>query len=212
MKKRSARRIFCGAALSAALIGSVHLARQSRWASALSLPAGRVKGPPGATLTLIEFSDFQCPSCKRATTVADDLLGLYPNDLKIVYKYFPLSQMHAWSKLAAAGAECARAQDKFWPYHDILFDKQEEWSKAQDAKIEFLRYAKDLGLDLTGFEACLADPKTEAIIKTDVAEGERAGLSSTPTFLLGQFRLVGSGQLRRDGARLIEVLKNEKNK
>lgn len=212
MQTRIGRSLFCLAALSAALIGCVHFARKTPLSSAASLPARRTLGPAGAKVVLIEFSDFQCPSCKRAGPAIKELIRLYPQDLNIVYKYYPLTNIHPRAMAAAIFAECAGGQGQFWPFHDILFDKQDEWIKSPDAKESFFQYAQELGLSRSELQACVDDPKTENTVKADVAEGDQAGINSTPTFLLGQFRLVGAGQLRRDGARLIEVTLNENRK
>lgn len=140
-----------------------------------------------------------------------DSLKAYPEDLMIVFKHYPL-EMHPWAKLAAKAAQCAEEQGKFWPYHDRLFADQETWAKSSNAREDFEKMAKDLELNTGRFAACLDHPDTEKPIKADMAEGDSRQVSSTPSFFLGEFRLVGGAQLKRDGARLIELLRNEKRR
>ena len=88
-----------------------------------------LRGSPSANLTIVEFSDFQCPYCARAETTMSQLLQQYPGKIKVYYRDFPLS-FHAFSEQAAEASRCAGEQDKYWEYHDMLFEKQSEWSSG----------------------------------------------------------------------------------
>lgn len=212
MAKRKMRFIAAGLVLAICLVASVMLLRRSHWAGQTTMPLERIRGKSNAPVVMVEFTDFQCPSCKKASLLIHELLERYPDDLAVVFKHFPLETIHPLVRQAHEAAQCAQAQKKFWPYHDLLFEKQEEWPKSKDVKAEFLRYAGDLGLNQEVFAACLNDPKTGLAISADAAEGKLRQVDSTPTFLLGEFRLVGSSQLHRDGARLIELLINERRR
>lgn len=185
------------------------MAQKSEWSRPVTHVKERVKGKAGVPVVVVEFSDFQCPSCKRAVAVMQDLLKVYPDDVLFVFKHFPLEHIHKWARLSAQAAECAGRQGKFWEFHDQLFERQEEWSKSGNAKEDFHRMAGALGLNRARFDACLGDPKTEQVIAMDIAEAQARQVGSTPTFFVGEFRLVGATQLRENGARIIEVLRNE---
>ncbi|MBI2069132.1 MAG: thioredoxin domain-containing protein [Elusimicrobia bacterium] len=212
LEKKNVRLIASGLVLSVFFIACVKLGRKTEWAAAMALPEGRVRGPIGAPITIEEFSDFQCPSCKRAQPVLHELMSLYPNDVKLVFKHFPLEMMHASARLAAKATECARRKNKFWEYHDTLFERQEVWSKSQNVRDDFLVYAKELALNEAEFNGCLDDAKINLAVSADAAEAQSRQVESTPTFFLEGVRLVGGGQLKQHGARLIEVMKSEKTK
>lgn len=146
------------------------------------------KGNSEAKITIIEFSDFQCPFCKKALPTIDKILEDYPNQIKFVYRDFPLD-FHDNAQKAAEAAECADDQGKFWEYHDLLFEHQDEWSEDSE---EFKKYAKDLGLDEPQFVQCLDSGKYKEEVKKDQSDGESVGVSGTPTFFINGHKLVGA--------------------
>jgi predicted DsbA family dithiol-disulfide isomerase len=148
---------------------------------------GPSKGPADAKVTIIEFSDFQCPYCSRALPVLDELMKRYPNDLRIVYRHLPLDQIHPRARPAAEASACADDQGKFWPYHDLLFSN----SKALEDE-DLKRYATDVGLDAAVWEECMAAAKFRAKIQDDLQAGRDAGLSSTPAFLINGILVTGA--------------------
>ena len=165
----------------------------------------RVKGPADARVTIVEFSDFQCPACRVAEPVVRQLLSLYGKDVKFVFKDFPLERIHPYARAGAAAAECAGRQGKFWEYHDALYDKQQEWTnEAAPQKLE--GYAKDLKLDAAAFKACQADPSVQAAISDDAREAQDRWVGSTPTFFINGQRFVGARQLQERGTRWIEKI------
>src|SRR5215468_997823 len=158
-------------------------------------PATHVKGPADAPFTIVEFSDFECPACGHAFGDLRNLVRTR-SDVKLVFRHFPLDsrcnremqqQLHPDACQAAAAAECAGQQDRFWEYHDLLFEHQ----KALDRESLF-RYARDLGLDITQFRTCLDDPATMARIAEDVSAGARLGIESTPTIFINGRRIQGA--------------------
>lgn len=145
-------------------------------------------GNSGAEITLVEFGDFQCPACQQAETVLDDIREKYADKVKIVFRHFPLPS-HRNAILAAEAAESAGAQGKFWEYHDLLYQKQGEWSNQSNAQQTFLGYAGTLGLDTKQFEEDLKSNKFKDKINKDKADGIDLGVSGTPTFSLTTIEL-----------------------
>jgi protein-disulfide isomerase/uncharacterized membrane protein len=158
-------------------------------------PATHVKGSADAPVTIVEFSDFECPACGHAFGDLRELVRSRP-DVKLVFRHFPLDsrcnsgmqqQLHPDACLAAAAAECAGRQGRFWEYHDTLFEHQ----KSLDRESLF-RYARDVGLDIAAFRTCLDDPTTMDGIAADVAAGVRLGVESTPTIFINGRRVQGA--------------------
>lgn len=141
-------------------------------------------GPEQAKATLIEYSDFQCPACGVYYPVVKDLKAAFPDDLRVVYRHFPLTTVHANAFDAALASEAAGVQGKFWEMHDRLFEKQDEWSKAQNVREIFAEYAQTLGLDVAAFRASLDDAQVKAQVDNDIRGANSISVDSTPTFYL----------------------------
>ena len=146
-------------------------------------------GNPNAPLTIIEYSDFQCPFCARHSFETFPQLKKEYVDtgkVKIVFKNFPLP-FHQNAEIAAEASECALEQGKFWKYKENLFENQENLG-VDDLK----KCAQDLGLDTQRFNSCLDSKKYETEVKSDLQEGQIAGVSGTPTFFIDGQILVGA--------------------
>jgi protein-disulfide isomerase len=141
-----------------------------------------VKGPANATVTIIEYSDFECQYCSQAVQTIDDILKKYPNDVKVVFKHFPLD-FHPYALKAAEAAECAADQGKFWEYHDALFANQNE------LEVNTLKYyAKEIGLDEDEFNRCLDSGAMAGRVDADKKEGLAKNVRGTPAFFInGEF-------------------------
>ena len=137
-----------------------------------------VKGNSTATVTIVEFSDFQCPYCSRANATVAEIMKAYPNDVRVYFLHFPLA-MHPEAMPAAVASHCAHQQGKFWTMHDAIFENQRALSSK---KLEEL--AKMVGLDMTQYAACVKNPQTLAFVKADMKQGEVAGVQGTPTFFI----------------------------
>jgi protein-disulfide isomerase len=137
-----------------------------------------VRGAPMAKATIVEFSDFQCPHCGAAHPELVRLLKEFDGNVKLVYRYFPLSN-HSRALPAARAAEAARAQGKFWEMHDLLFENQRA---LEDADLE--KYAKQLGLDMEKFKADMNSEATEKRIQADRDMGQKLGIEATPSFFV----------------------------
>lgn len=146
-------------------------------------------GPENASVTIIEFSDFQCPFCTKAEPVISQILENYKGKVRFVYRDFPLS-FHQYAQKAAEASECADEQGKFWKYHDTLFEKQSEWSSEGVAKLK--EYAADLGLNAEQFNKCLDSGKYASEVQKDFTDGQEAGVSGTPAFFINGKALVGA--------------------
>ena len=145
------------------------------------------RGPADAPVTIVEFSDFQCPYCSRATATLKKLDASYPGKIRVVYRDFPLVQIHPNAARAAEAAACADEQGKFWPMHDAMFEHQDKLGEA-DLKAS----AAALGLDATAFNRCLDSGRHTARWKVDAAEAERYGVTSTPAFFINGRLVVGA--------------------
>jgi len=175
-----------------------------------TLPGGRAavperaddpaQGKASAPVTLVVFSDFQCPWCARAEPTVKEIEQAHPEDVRVVWKHFPLVSIHPNAMPAALAAEAAREQggaDKFWAMHDKLFQNQQALSDAT-----YVQYARELGLDVTRFEKDLASPKLKARVEEDSQLGSKLGVNGTPTFIVNGER-VGANGLKTTVERLI---------
>ncbi len=131
-----------------------------------------------AKVTVVEFSDFQCPAYKAAEPVVVEILNKYKDKIRFVYRNYPLPS-HEFGQIAAQAAEAAALQNKFWEYHDKLFEKSPDLKKEN-----LLTIAKDLGLDLDKFTKDLDSDAVKQKVADDQADGNRAGVTATPTFFI----------------------------
>jgi protein-disulfide isomerase len=144
---------------------------------------GPQRGAAGAAVTIVEFSDFECPFCARFTPVLAQLQSRYPGKVRVVYRYFPLASIHPDAQKAAEAAVCADRQGKFWPMHDALFADQTALGIAQ-----LKATASRLGLDVPRFDECLDGGAGAAVVAADQAAGEDLAIASTPSsFVNGRF-------------------------
>jgi protein-disulfide isomerase len=145
----------------------------------------RLRGSPAAPVKIVEFSDFQCPYCRREEAVVRDLLKKYPAEVALGYRDFPLREIHPLAQQAAEASRCAAEQGKYWEYHDALMaGKLDTASLKQDAR--------DLKLDEKQFDSCLAARKYAAAIDRDRSDGEGAGVTGTPGFFVNGIPVDGA--------------------
>jgi predicted DsbA family dithiol-disulfide isomerase len=148
---------------------------------------GPARGPENARITIIEFSDFECPFCKRADAVVKQVLAKYPNDVRVVYRHLPLVSIHPRAQPAAEASSCAGDQGKFWEFHDKLFENQKALQEE-----DLLGYATELGLDTDAFQACISSGTHRATVTSDAAAAEGAGVTGTPAFFVNGVLLTGA--------------------
>lgn len=152
-----------------------------------------IQGPRTAKATVIEYSDFQCPACAAYYPIMKGLEQKYGDKLALVYRYFPLTQIHQNADLASRAGEAAASQGKFWEMHDLLFERQDSWSTASNAKQMMIDYAQELQLDETKFTKDIDSKEVKDRVNVDVSSGNSAGLSGTPTFFLNGTKLTNPG-------------------
>ncbi|HEY3437087.1 MAG TPA: Na+/H+ antiporter NhaA [Actinotalea sp.] len=156
-----------------------------------------IQGPPDAPLTLVEYLDFECPFCARATGVGPELREHFGDELRYVIRHLPLCDVHPRAELAAMAAEAAAVQGRFWEMHDLLFAHQDALETE-----DLAGYAGELGLDVSQFLDDLENPDLGARVREDVASAEASGARGTPTFFVGTHRHIGP----YDTGTLIEAL------
>jgi len=151
---------------------------------------GFARGPKDAPVTIVEFSDFQCPFCKTATATIKQVLDKYPGKVRLVFRDYPLASLHPQAPKAHEAARCAGDQAKFWEYHDLLFERSPKIA-PQDLK----QYAQELKLNATAFDQCLDSGKYTAEVDKDFQEGVGLGLTGTPSFFINGKQIVGAQPL-----------------
>ncbi len=167
-----------------------------------------IKGDEDATVKLIEYGDFQCPSCKSYYPIVRQLAADYPGKLVLIFRHYPLTNIHRNAFRAAMAAEAAGKQGKFWEMHDKLFESQSEWSELGSPVEKFGEYAKGLKLDADKFAKDLFDEGLDQKVKGDLRTGNSLSVSGTPTFYingqkiglpggLAQFKLIIDGELAK---------------
>jgi len=160
----------------------------------ISLDNQPVRGPKDAKVTIVEYSDFQCPFCGRVyTTLENDVLKDYGDKVRFVFKNYPLSSIHPWAEDGAVASECAFQQgnDKFWAMYNGLFSKQGEINK-ENLKDKASEFGKAGGLDVARLQECLAGKQSQEAVDADVKEATALGVSSTPTFFVNGRKLSGA--------------------
>jgi protein-disulfide isomerase len=170
------------------LVALVACGQSSTAGSRLKVPIGDSphRGPTDAWVTVVEFSDFECPFCRSEQPVLTNIEVTYGADVRLVFKHFPLPSIHPHAEAAAVAAECAREQGKFWEMHDLLFT-----SALDDATL--LDDAEQVpGLDVAAWQACLNAPEAADRVAADLALGTSLGIEATPTFVVNGVPVVGA--------------------
>ena len=147
-------------------------------------------GPKDAPITIIEFSDYQCPYCRRwHEQVYEPLLAAYPGQIRVVYRHFPLTSIHPDAFPAAQAAMCAGEQNAYWQFHEKIFS-----SDALGSSV-YTQYAQELGLDMSAFDSCIAEGRYDEAIQADLDFAVNLGVRSTPTFFINGLAIVGAQPL-----------------
>ena len=144
-------------------------------------------GPSQAVVTIVEFADYQCPFCHQAQLAVEQILKKYDGKVRFVHRDFPLESIHPRATPAAKASRCAGEQGKFWEYHRGLLASPTGFDEA-----DLKRRAGVLGLDQAKFATCIAQPGGEKAVQEALADGQRLGVSATPTFFVNGRRLVGA--------------------
>ncbi len=177
-------KIFIGVAIVAIGASLVYANRVTESANDGVVIAPHIKGNPAATVTLTEYSDFQCPACASFAPYVNSLVEQYGDRLQFEYKHFPLISIHPQAVPGAKAAEAAAQQGKFFEMHDKLFENQSTWSASSNPTRFFEGYASELGLDVELFKQHYKASVIEDAIEANFAEARELGLTSTPSFFL----------------------------
>jgi len=154
--------------------------------------ASAVKGPDGAPVTIVEFSEYQCPFCKKYVDEAyAQIMENYADQIRYIFRDYPLP-FHQHSQKTAEAARCAGEQGKYWKYHDHLFANKEKWEAEEDATETLIGFGAELGLNKEKLRQCLAEEKFSQAIQDDLALGKKFGVAGTPTFFINGTKLVGA--------------------
>jgi len=169
-----------------------------------------VRGEQNAPITIVEFSDFQCPFCARFQTQTLPLIleqYVDTGKVKFVFRDFPIQSSHPNAMFAAVAAECANEQDKYWQFHDELFGNQEVWNKMAftNATKVFKEFAIRLDLNQEQYNSCLDSGKYIGEINNDLNDGRKYGITGTPGFFIGNEKI---GFIKVNGAQPFEVFKS----
>lgn len=165
-------------------------------------------GEKTAKVTLVEFGDYQCPACAAAFPVVEQIIEAYKDnkDFNFVFRNLPLSEIHPYALPSAEAAEAAGAQGKFWEMYRTLYEKQAEWTNAQNMNY-FVLYAQALGLDADKLRQEVSDKKYSDVIAADRADATALGLNSTPSFFVNGEAIVGIPKFEDLKAKIDEKLK-----
>jgi protein-disulfide isomerase len=146
-----------------------------------------LRGPEDAPVTLVEYSDFECPHCGRAEPIVRDLLAGFGTDIRFVFRHLPLTDVHEHAQIAAEASEAAAAQGAFWEMHDLLFEHQDALGFG-----DLAGYARDLGLDAARFSDDLRGRRHALRVERDVQSADQSGVAGTPTFFVNGRRHLGA--------------------
>src|SRR6184192_4272382 len=183
-------------AVAVAAGAAVYLSRQPDQPEDSAVPThadikggGHIRGPVNASLTLVEFGDYQCPSCGAYHPLVKEILNRYPQKLRLEFHHFPLVSIHPNSMMASMAAEAAGEQGHYWEMHDALFEHQREWSDSPNAEPIFVALASRFGLDTNRFMQGLRSPQLQDRILRDVEQGQNAKVDAVPTFFINGERV-----------------------
>jgi protein-disulfide isomerase len=191
--------VLCGVALAAIVVVGGLIALQARSSGNATIPPrvatgdGRVLGDANAPVTVVEYADFQCPICKQAETSIISRIEkdyVQQGKVKIEFRMFPFLGQESFN--AAQAAEAARDQGKFWEYHDALFNAQGQENGGNFTYEKLVALAQQVGLDVPKFEAALSANTYLAAIQQEADSARASGVSSTPTFFIGDAKIVGT--------------------
>ena len=160
----------------------------------LTLEGYPSKGPADASVVIVEFGDFQCPSCRQLDRILRQMLPNYPQ-VRLVFKDFPLEQIHPWAMTAALAGRCAfqQSSEAFWKLHDSIYDSQESIT-VENAYDKLIQLATDAGVPAAVLRPCMADPQTTESVRKSIAEGRSLDITSTPTTFVNGRRVIGPSE------------------
>ena len=168
----------------------VYLKEPAAVRAQVPLSGGIARGPENALVTIVEFTDFHCPFCRRVRPTIAELFAKFGDKLRYVHYDFPIAQLHPQAPRAHVAARCANDQGKFWSYHDELFAGP---ARSDNEQLE--TYAEEAKLDVAAFDQCLDSKKHEADVQKNIEAGKALGVNATPTFFINGRMVVGAKPL-----------------
>jgi len=154
--------------------------------ASIEIDGAPIRGPKVAPVTIVEYSDFHCPFCRRVQPTLLQLLAKYPTQVRLIYKHLPLDNLHPQARKFAEASWCAGEQNRFWQFHDVVY------GQANPAAISLNVLAGESGLDVAQFESCVASGKAVPIVQAQADEGARHGVNGTPGFFINGRPLSGA--------------------
>ncbi|HVG34516.1 MAG TPA: thioredoxin domain-containing protein [Pyrinomonadaceae bacterium] len=158
-----------------------------------------VRGSNEAIVTIEEFADFQCPPCRRLHPELKQIEAEYGSKLRVIFRHLPLS-MHEHAEAAARASEAAGLQNRFWEMHDLLFERQRQWSEAGDVRSVFIDYAREIGLDVERFKKDMDGAEVGARVDSDKRRAQSVEITGTPTLFLNG-REIAAEEMSAEGIR-----------
>ncbi len=171
-------------------------------------PQDSIKGNPEAKVLVVEYSDFQCPACRTYYPIVRQLVSEFGDQIAVVYRHFPLTTIHFNAEFAARAAEAAKKQNKFWEMHDLLFEKQNEWSGSSNPSSMFESYAELIGLNVDQFKNDFSSKEVRDFVKAERAHSLKIGLQGTPTFFVNGQKIDNPNSLEGFKAVINSALQN----
>ena len=150
---------------------------------------GHFRGPEKAAITLVEFGDYQCPSCGAYHPVVKELMNRYPQQVRLEFHHYPLISIHPNAMAASLAVEAAGEQGKYWEMHDLIFEHQEEWSANPNPESQFLALASRIGLNANAFMQAVRSPQLQDRVLQDVVRAREAKIEAVPTFFIDGERI-----------------------
>jgi len=192
-----------GIFLIAVCVGAIFFFRSHLRSNLELSDSNKAKGSLNSPVEIIEYSNFECHSCRDIQPFIDELLRKYPGKVRMVFRHYPSygTQFSLWSHVAA---ECAAQKGLFWPYHDKLFENQKEWSISPRPIKYFIQYAAELGIDKVEFEKCLTDESIIRKVREEDDSGLKLGLRVTPSFIINGEIIVGQREFKEKAGPKIE--------
>lgn len=160
----------------------------------LAFGAAHVLGEENAPVTVVEFSDFQCPACRLAVSTVNELMIKHEGKIRFIYRHFPLTSIHKNALAASIASEAAAEQGKFWEYSRVLFDNQNTWEQLGSPQDLFVNLARESGVpDLDKFKSEISRQFKKDLILADMSLGNQLGINATPTFFVNGKKVSTSG-------------------
>lgn len=158
-------------------------------------PLDHIKGNASSTVIVVEYSDFQCPACRNYYFAVKELAVEFGDQVAFVYRHFPLNSIHQNAEIAARAAEAAGKQNKFWEMHDLLFEKQAEWSESPNPTALFESYATLVGISVDQFKSDIVSSEVKNLVRAERARAVKIGLQGTPSFFINGEQIQNPGSV-----------------